>query len=177
MISIIKGSLKKISGICTCLKGFGGSDCSFDTSSPPFISRISGNGLCDKSTEPCDETTIYGKYFVSNPNASCVMKRAGVINNYTILCFSNAFSLHLFDLSTTKSMWFYILVQYKRDIILWRNVSGETDGENIVWSIMCFSFQWKWKLVFEICVQFDEWWWAVFNRTYRVCVSVQMSNF
>lgn len=64
-------------GICTCLKGFGGSDCSFDTSSPPFISRISGNGLCDKSTEPCDETTIYGKYFVSNPNASCVMKRAG----------------------------------------------------------------------------------------------------
>lgn len=64
-------------GICTCFKGFGGSDCSFDISSPPIISRISDNGLCDKTTEPCDEVTIYGKYFVTNPNASCSMKRTG----------------------------------------------------------------------------------------------------
>lgn len=77
-----KGLLLTISGICTCLQGFGGSDCSFDISSPPFISRTSDNGLCDKSTESCDEITIYGKYFVSNPNASCLMKRTGVIYNY-----------------------------------------------------------------------------------------------
>lgn len=62
-------------GECTCVKGFGGKDCSFDISSPPTVTRISDDGLCDKSTETCDEMRIYGKYFVSNPNASCVLKR------------------------------------------------------------------------------------------------------
>lgn len=65
----------KSAGKCTCFKGYGGSDCSFDISSPPVISRISDNGLCDKSTDPCNEITIYGKYFVSNPNASCFLER------------------------------------------------------------------------------------------------------
>lgn len=65
-------------GNCTCEKGYGGSDCSFDLSEPPTISRISGDGICDKSLDDCNEILIYGRYFVKNPNATCVIIRKEV---------------------------------------------------------------------------------------------------
>lgn len=39
-----------IEGNCTCNDGYGGSDCSFDVSSPATITRLSGDGVCDKSS-------------------------------------------------------------------------------------------------------------------------------
>nr|XP_022290011.1 von Willebrand factor D and EGF domain-containing protein-like [Crassostrea virginica] len=62
-------------GNCTCDSGYGGSDCSFDVTSPPTITRLSGNGVCDKSTEICDDITLYGQYFVENMGTTCYVTR------------------------------------------------------------------------------------------------------
>ena len=74
-----KVCLKHIfTGNCTCDSGYGGSDCSFDVSSPPTITRLSGNGVCDKSTETCDDITLYGHYFVENMGTTCYVTRIDV---------------------------------------------------------------------------------------------------
>nr|XP_022311532.1 von Willebrand factor D and EGF domain-containing protein-like [Crassostrea virginica] len=62
-------------GNCTCDSGYGGSDCSFDVTSPPTIRRLLGNGVCDKSTEICDDITLYGQYFVENMGTTCYVTR------------------------------------------------------------------------------------------------------
>nr|XP_022289580.1 von Willebrand factor D and EGF domain-containing protein-like isoform X2 [Crassostrea virginica] len=65
-------------GKCICESGFGGSDCSFDVLSLPTITRLSDNGLCDKSNEPCDDITLYGYYFLENMNTTCYVIREEV---------------------------------------------------------------------------------------------------
>lgn len=66
-------------GRCTCDYGFGGSDCSFDVLSPPTITRLSGDGVCDKSLEFCDEITVYGSYFLENMKTTCYVTREEVM--------------------------------------------------------------------------------------------------
>lgn len=66
-------------GNCTCKTGYAGSDCSFDLLGPPTISHISDFGFCDKSSESCDEITLFGKYFIENMNTNCFMKRNTVM--------------------------------------------------------------------------------------------------
>lgn len=66
-------------GQCTCEYGFGGSDCSFDVLSPPTITRLSGDGVCDKSSESCDEITVYGHYFLEDMGTTCHMTRKEVM--------------------------------------------------------------------------------------------------
>nr|XP_022287793.1 von Willebrand factor D and EGF domain-containing protein-like isoform X2 [Crassostrea virginica]XP_022287794.1 von Willebrand factor D and EGF domain-containing protein-like isoform X2 [Crassostrea virginica] len=68
-------------GNCTCDSGYGGSDCSFDVSSPPTITRLSGNGVCDQSTETCDDITLYGHYFVENMGTTCYVTRLDLQGN------------------------------------------------------------------------------------------------
>ncbi|XP_078340873.1 von Willebrand factor D and EGF domain-containing protein-like [Crassostrea virginica] len=68
-------------GNCTCDSGYGGSDCSFDVSSPPTITRLSGNGVCDKYTETCDDITLYGHYFVENMGTTCYVTRIDLQGN------------------------------------------------------------------------------------------------
>ena len=65
-------------GNCTCDSNFAGSDCSFDVSGPPNITHVSGFGFCDKSSEPCDEITLFGKYFIEKMNTKCNIKRTTV---------------------------------------------------------------------------------------------------
>lgn len=65
-------------GTCSCNDGCGGSDCSFDVLSPPTITRISGDGFCDKSSETCDVITVYGSYFLENMKTSCYVTRIEV---------------------------------------------------------------------------------------------------
>lgn len=67
-----------IEGNCTCNDGYGGSDCSFDVSSPATITRLSGDGVCDKSSESCDDITLYGDYFLENTRTSCYVTRREV---------------------------------------------------------------------------------------------------
>lgn len=67
-----------IEGNCTCNDGYGGSDCSFDVLSPPTITRLSGDGVCDKSSESCDDITLYGNYFLENMRTSCFVTREEV---------------------------------------------------------------------------------------------------
>lgn len=71
-------------GNCTCDPGFGGSDCSFDLSSPPTITHISDAGLCDRTTEVCDDIAIYGRYFVQNSDSACHMMRSEVNKQYPL---------------------------------------------------------------------------------------------
>lgn len=66
-------------GQCTCDYGFGGSDCSFDVLSPPTITRLSGDGVCDKSSELCEDITLYGHYFLENMGTSCYVTREEVM--------------------------------------------------------------------------------------------------
>ena len=65
-------------GICTCEDGFGGSDCSFDVSTPPVITRISDDGICDKTDESCEDISLYGHYFVENMGTYCYVTRKEV---------------------------------------------------------------------------------------------------
>lgn len=68
-----------IQGNCTCDYGFGGSDCSFDVLSPPTINKLSGDGVCDKSSERCEDSTVYGYYFLENMGTTCHVTREEVI--------------------------------------------------------------------------------------------------
>ena len=67
-----------LKGNCTCDKGYGGSDCSFDVSSPPTITKLSDDGICDKSEETCEDITLYGHYFLENMETQCFMTREEV---------------------------------------------------------------------------------------------------
>ncbi|XP_062598528.1 von Willebrand factor D and EGF domain-containing protein-like, partial [Saccostrea cucullata] len=72
-------------GNCTCLTGFGGSDCSFDLLEPPTITDVPSAGLCDLSTKSCMEATIIGKYFFENMDSRCYLEIHQVsINQSTI---------------------------------------------------------------------------------------------
>ncbi|XP_065927240.1 von Willebrand factor D and EGF domain-containing protein isoform X2 [Magallana gigas] len=72
------------SGNCTCNDGYGGSDCSFDVLSPPTITRLSGDGVCDKSSASCDDITLYGNYFLENMRTSCFVTREENNENNTV---------------------------------------------------------------------------------------------
>eukprot|EP00105_Crassostrea_gigas_P015202 XP_011432123.1 PREDICTED: von Willebrand factor D and EGF domain-containing protein [Crassostrea gigas] len=72
------------SGQCTCDYGFGGSDCSFDVLSPPTITRLSGDGVCDKSSELCEDITLYGHYFLENMGTSCYVTREEIDDKNTV---------------------------------------------------------------------------------------------
>ncbi|XP_061167273.1 uncharacterized protein LOC133176126 [Saccostrea echinata] len=76
-------------GNCTCNSGYAGSDCSFDLSGPPSITHISDFGICDKSSEACDEITLYGKYFLENMNTTCYLRRKTLAENGTVLSETN----------------------------------------------------------------------------------------
>ena len=65
-------------GSCSCEHGYGGSDCSFDVRSPPKITSISNDGICDKSEEACNTITLYGHYFLENMGTTCFVTREEV---------------------------------------------------------------------------------------------------
>ncbi|XP_062578161.1 LOW QUALITY PROTEIN: uncharacterized protein LOC134240066 [Saccostrea cucullata] len=73
------------SGNCTCNIGYVGSDCSFDLSGPPSITHISDFGFCDKTSEACEEITLYGKYFLENMNTTCYMRRKMLAEDGSVL--------------------------------------------------------------------------------------------
>ncbi|XP_056007282.1 uncharacterized protein LOC125666050 [Ostrea edulis] len=72
-------------GNCTCNPNFAGSDCSFDLLGPPTISHISDFGLCDKSSEDCDEITLYGELFLDNMNTECYFMRRTLQEDGTLV--------------------------------------------------------------------------------------------
>ncbi|XP_048767376.2 uncharacterized protein LOC125674294 [Ostrea edulis] len=71
-------------GNCTCNYGYGGSDCSFDILSPPTITKISDDGLCDKTEEACDDITLYGQYFLENMGTTCYVNRQEITETKNI---------------------------------------------------------------------------------------------
>jgi len=58
-------------GECICDEGAGLSDCSIDLTLPPTLSGLWNGGLCDKITEDCTKTYIFGGAFVDSMNLIC----------------------------------------------------------------------------------------------------------
>ncbi|XP_062609644.1 uncharacterized protein LOC134271468 [Saccostrea cucullata] len=77
------------SGNCTCNSGYAGSDCSVDLTGPPTITHISDFGFCDKTSEACDEITLYGRYFLENMDTTCYLKRKTVGEDGSVLSETN----------------------------------------------------------------------------------------
>ena len=87
-----KNKLNLFTGNCTCDSGFGGSDCSFDVTSPPTITKLSGDGICDKSEDACEFITLYGHYFLENMGTTCYVTRKEVCWAFI----SNVFKMQLY---------------------------------------------------------------------------------
>nr|XP_022293366.1 von Willebrand factor D and EGF domain-containing protein-like [Crassostrea virginica] len=81
-------------GICTCSPGYGGSDCSFDVSSPPTITQLVGDGVCDKSVDTCSDVTLYGQYFVENMGTNCYFTREEITGSNSVMS-ATSYSVNL----------------------------------------------------------------------------------
>lgn len=55
-----------------------------EVTSPATITRLSGDGVCDKSSESCDDITLYGDYFLENTRTSCYVTRRENNENNTV---------------------------------------------------------------------------------------------
>nr|XP_022339990.1 von Willebrand factor D and EGF domain-containing protein-like isoform X1 [Crassostrea virginica]XP_022339999.1 von Willebrand factor D and EGF domain-containing protein-like isoform X1 [Crassostrea virginica] len=100
-------------GNCTCDSGYGGSDCSFDVLSPPTITGLSGNGVCDKSTETCDDITLYGHYFVENMGTTCYVTREDLQGNESDTGVSSAsYTVQLEERTLFEG---YVSLQYSQE--------------------------------------------------------------
>ncbi|KAK6194475.1 hypothetical protein SNE40_000103 [Patella caerulea] len=60
-----------IDGICECVDGFGGVDCSVDIRTKPLLVKLHNDGLCDLKIDNCTEVTAFGETFVQTPKTSC----------------------------------------------------------------------------------------------------------
>nr|XP_022290347.1 uncharacterized protein LOC111101985 [Crassostrea virginica] len=98
-------------GNCTCDKGYGGSDCSFDVSSPPTITKLSDDGICDKSEETCEDITLYGHYFLENMETQCFMTREEV-NEHSFVMSTTSYTVRLEESTLYEG---YCSLQYNSD--------------------------------------------------------------
>lgn len=74
-------------GNCFCEVGFGGSDCSFDISSPPFIWESTPTGTCDKSLHQCSRIYFNGRYFLENVDKNCFITKQFVSFSWGVMYF------------------------------------------------------------------------------------------
>lgn len=72
-------------GNCFCEVGFGGSDCSFDISSPPVIWKSTPSGTCDKSLHQCSRIYFNGRYFLENVNKNCFITKQFVSFSWGVM--------------------------------------------------------------------------------------------
>lgn len=55
-----------IIGNCSCLEGYGASDCSINLAVPPRIESLLDGGLCDERKTPCSFLYVFGEVFIGN---------------------------------------------------------------------------------------------------------------
>ena len=61
-------------GVCICLEGWDGPDCSIDVNAGPRVASLANNGLCDVRTKPCRRLAILGDNFARNRDLSCTFE-------------------------------------------------------------------------------------------------------
>ena len=63
-----------ILGTCSCMEGYGASDCSLDINKPPRLQEILHKGLCDENVTECTHVYLFGEVFVGT-NLTCKLQR------------------------------------------------------------------------------------------------------
>ena len=61
-------------GVCTCVEGWDGPDCSIDLRAGPRVASLANNGLCDVRTKPCRRLAILGDNFARDRDLSCTFE-------------------------------------------------------------------------------------------------------
>jgi len=83
---------KCVNGSCVCNKDYTAEDCSMSIYQKPTISRLQGDGLCDRRNRPCKKVTVFGTDFLNSTNLTCHVKELKVVSspwtpNNTVLKF------------------------------------------------------------------------------------------
>ncbi|XP_069139833.1 uncharacterized protein [Argopecten irradians] len=60
-----------VAGVCQCLQNWLGDDCSINENTPPTVSSVENNGLCDISSGGCSVITILGNDFSDQKQETC----------------------------------------------------------------------------------------------------------
>jgi hypothetical protein len=47
-----------VAGLCSCDRGYGGSDCALDLTQGPHVTALDNLGLCDVRTKPCRDVIV-----------------------------------------------------------------------------------------------------------------------
>ncbi|RUS80662.1 hypothetical protein EGW08_011566, partial [Elysia chlorotica] len=58
-------------GVCQCVNGNGGDDCSVKTEEPPQLFYIQNQGICDLRDENCDQISIFANNILNTPSLAC----------------------------------------------------------------------------------------------------------
>lgn len=79
------------SGTCECDPGFGGADCSVNTTVAPDVWFLENAGLCDLSDRRCNEVAVFGATFILSDNLKCKLTRVKVRKCFLLVCTINYF--------------------------------------------------------------------------------------
>ncbi|XP_041349607.1 von Willebrand factor D and EGF domain-containing protein-like [Gigantopelta aegis] len=60
-----------VDGQCKCHANYSGSDCSVDLNSPPQLTEVDFDGLCDVNEDPCTAISLVGGTFVNSASTAC----------------------------------------------------------------------------------------------------------
>ena len=79
------------SGACVCEEDYTGDDCSFYKNHIPDVYDFSNEGLCDKSSRPCEAMPVYADLFIESDQLKCAVQVLDVciVNHLTGLRLSH----------------------------------------------------------------------------------------
>ncbi|XP_041373626.1 uncharacterized protein LOC121386697 [Gigantopelta aegis] len=60
-----------VNGVCRCHTNYTGSDCSIDSNSPPSLTEVDFEGLCDVNDDLCMAVSVFGGMFVDSSSTTC----------------------------------------------------------------------------------------------------------
>lgn len=55
-----------MAGTCDCIRGYGGTDCSFKVSLAPTVASQASHALCQSDVAACNRTFVRGEHFMEN---------------------------------------------------------------------------------------------------------------
>ncbi|XP_041372158.1 von Willebrand factor D and EGF domain-containing protein-like [Gigantopelta aegis] len=70
-----------VNGKCRCHANYSGSDCSIDNNSPPALTEVDFEGLCDVHDDSCRAVSVFGGRFVDSPRTKCRFKHVNENGN------------------------------------------------------------------------------------------------
>ncbi|XP_078371975.1 von Willebrand factor D and EGF domain-containing protein-like isoform X3 [Oculina patagonica] len=70
-----------VNGSCVCYKDYTADDCSISIYQKPSLSKLQGDGLCDKRVRPCKKVTVMGIGWFNSTNITCHVVEFKVVNS------------------------------------------------------------------------------------------------